>query len=143
TVGASTNRSSVMITRLSTPSFVPIRRTYSNQWAPRFAVSKKIINKFWLYGSIAKGFSPPTVAELLPGTVNINTSLQPEQGTNYEAGIKSYLLNDKLYIELTAFTYRLSNAIVVRKDLVNGDYYINAGATRQKGIESYVTYEFI
>lgn len=142
TTGASINRSSVTITRLSVPNFTPVKRTYSNELAPRIAISKKIIGNVWLYGSIAKGFSPPTVAELLPGTVNINTELQPEEGTNYEAGLKSSWLKERLYLEINSFTYRLSNAIVVRKDLVNGDYYINAGTTRQKGIEVQTSYDF-
>ena len=141
TAGASINKSSVTIRRLSVPSFVPIKRTYENQLAPRVALSKKIIKNLWLYGSVSTGFSPPTVAELLPGTVNINTSLQPEEGTNFETGIKSSWLKDRLYVELTTFWYQLHNAIVVRKDLVNGDYYVNAGSTRQKGIEALATYD--
>ena len=143
TTGASINRSSVTITRLSVPNFTPVKRTYSNQLAPRIALSKKIIGNVWLYASVAKGFSPPTVAELLPGTVNINLALQPEEGNNYEAGFKSSWLKEKLYIEVNAFTYRLSNAIVVRKDAVNGDYYINAGTTRQKGIEVQSSYDIM
>jgi iron complex outermembrane receptor protein len=139
----SSNKSSVTITRLSVPSFVPTKRTYANQWAPRLAVSKKIMKHFWLYASAAKGFSPPTVAELLPGTININTSLQPEEGNNYEAGIKTSQWNDRLYIELTHFSYRLKNAIVVRKDPVNGDDYVNAGSTKQNGTEFQAAYRFL
>ncbi len=142
TTGASINRSSITITRLSTPGFVPVKTTFSNQLAPRIALSKKITSAIWLYASVAKGFSPPTVAELFPGTVAINTSLQPEQGTNYEAGIKSSCLKERLYLEVNAFTYRLSNAIVVRKDASNANYYVNAGATRQRGIEAQTSYNF-
>lgn len=140
TTGASINRSSVTITRLSVPNFVPVKTTFSNEWAPRIALSKKIIGNVWLYGSIAKGFSPPTVAELFPGTVAINTTLQPEQGTNYEMGIKSSWLKEKLYVEINAFSYRLSNAIVLRKDSTNANYYVNAGSTHQRGIEAQASY---
>jgi iron complex outermembrane receptor protein len=142
TAGASINRSAVTITRLSVPNFIPVKKTYSNQWAPRIAVSKKIIANTWLYASIARGFSPPTVAELLPGTVAINTTLEPEEGTNYEAGVKSSWLKDKLYVEINVFSYKLSNAIVVRKDASNANYYVNAGSTRQRGIESQASYTF-
>jgi iron complex outermembrane receptor protein len=140
TTGASINRSSVTITRLSVPNFTPVKRTYSNELTPRLALSKKVIRNVWLYASIAKGFSPPTVAELFPGTVAINTTLQPEEGTNYEAGTKSSWLKDRLYVEVNAFTYKLSNAIVVRKDANNANYYVNAGNTRQKGIEAQASY---
>jgi len=142
TAGASINRSSITITRLSVPNFTPVTRTYSNQLAPRISLSKKVIGNVWLYGSVAKGFSPPTVSELLPGTVAINTTLEPEEGTNYEAGIKSSWLKDKLYVEINAFSYKLSNAIVVRKDISNANYYVNAGTTHQKGIEAQATYTF-
>ena len=142
TTGASINRSAVIITRLSVANFVPVKTTFSNQWAPRIALSKKISGNIWLYGSIAKGFSPPTVAELFPGTVAINTSLQPEEGTNYEAGFKSNWLKEKLYVEVNAFSYRLSHAIVSRKDAGNATYYVNAGTTHQKGIEAQAIYTF-
>ncbi|WP_350340089.1 TonB-dependent receptor domain-containing protein [Paraflavitalea speifideaquila] len=39
--GVSFNKSSITITRLSIPSFVPVKRTYSNEWAPRIALSKR------------------------------------------------------------------------------------------------------
>jgi iron complex outermembrane receptor protein len=140
TAGASINRSSVTIARLSVPNFVPVKTSFSNQWAPRIALSKKIIGNVWLYASIAKGFSPPTVAELFPGTVAINTTLQPEEGTNYEAGVKSSWLKEKLYVEINVFSYKLRNAIVVRKDASNANYYVNAGSTHQRGIEAQASY---
>ncbi len=142
TTGASMNRSAVTITRLSVANFVPVKTSFSNLWAPRVALSKKIISNTWLYGSIAKGFSPPTVAELFPGTVTINTSLKPEEGTSYEAGLKSSWLKEKLYVEVNAFSFKLSNAIVSRKDASNANYYVNAGSTHQRGIEAQALYSF-
>lgn len=141
TTGASINRSSVRITRLSVPSFVPVRVSFNSEWAPRLAVSKRVIKQTWVYASISKGFSPPTTAELLPGTVTINTTLQPEEGTNYEAGIKSSWLNNRLYTELNVFSFKLSNAIVVRKDASNANYYVNAGGAKEKGIEWMTIYQ--
>jgi iron complex outermembrane receptor protein len=106
------------------------------------AISKKLIGNFWLYGSISKGFSPPTVAEVLPSTSIISTSLNAEHGINYEAGFKSSWLRQRLYVEMNAFYYELKNAIVQRRDASNADYYTNAGSTRQKGIESQASYQF-
>ncbi len=143
TGGISLNNSSITITRLSVANFTPITRTYNSQWTPRLAVSKRIIKQVWLYAGMAKGFSPPTSAELLPGTVAINTTLQPEEGMNYEAGVKSSWLKGRLYAELSAFTYRLNNAIVSRKDSTNAVYYVNAGTTSQKGIEMQSYYDLL
>jgi len=141
TAGASFNKSFIGITQLAIPQSPPLDRTFSNEIAPRVALSKKITRDFLGYVSVAKGFSPPTVAEILPSTTVINTTLQAEHGLDYEAGIKTSLLQERLYFEVTAFYYRLQNAIVVRKDSSNADYYVNAGATKQLGIESQASYQ--
>ena len=141
TAGASINKSSITITRLSVPSFVPVKRTYSSEWAPRLAVSKKIVSNLWMYASISKGFSPPTVQEVLPSTSVISTGLEAEHGVNYEAGIKSSWLQQRLYVEVNAFSYQLRNAIVQRKDASNADYFANAGTTKQRGLESQAYYQ--
>jgi iron complex outermembrane receptor protein len=141
TAGISINKSSIKITRISVPLFKPVKRTYDSEWAPRIAVSKKIISNLWAYGSISKGFSPPTVQEVLPSTSVISTGLEAEEGVNYELGIKSSWCHDRVYLEINAFTYKLQNAIVQRKDVNNADFFANAGSTRQKGIESQLSWQ--
>jgi iron complex outermembrane receptor protein len=141
--GLSTNETSIKINRVSVANFKPVKKEYNNELAPRFAISKKLFSNFWLYSSISKGFSPPTVAEVLPSTTVISTNLQAEHGINYETGLKSSWLNQRLYLEVNAFYYRLKNAIVQRKDSSNADYFINAGSTKQRGIESQISYQFV
>lgn len=141
--GASFNQSSITITRLSVPSFVPVKRTYSNEWAPRVALSKKILPQLLVYTSVAKGFSPPTTQEVLPSTSVISTGLNAERGVSYEAGVKSSWLQQRLYIEVNVFDYRLRNAIVQRRDASNADYFVNAGSTKQFGIESQAYYQLL
>ncbi|HEX4849423.1 MAG TPA: TonB-dependent receptor, partial [Puia sp.] len=141
TAGASLNKSFIGITELTVPLSAPQNVTFSNEVAPRLALSKKIIPELLAYASISKGFSPPTVAEVLPSTSVINTSLEAEHGTDYELGLKSTLLKQRLYIEVNAFYFKLQNAIVVRKDTNNADYYVNAGATKQQGLESQASYQ--
>jgi iron complex outermembrane receptor protein len=141
TAGASINKSSITITRLSVPSFVPVKRKYNSEWAPRLAVSKKLVSNLWIYASVSKGFSPPTVQEILPSTSVISTGLEAEHGYNYEAGIKSSWFQQRLYIEVNAFSYQLRNAIVGRKDASNADYFSNAGTTKQRGLESQAYYQ--
>ncbi|HVZ57677.1 MAG TPA: TonB-dependent receptor [Chitinophagaceae bacterium] len=140
TAGVSVNRFFTGITRLSVPGFIPVNRRFDNQWAPRLALSKRITRSIWIYGSLSKGFSPPTVQEILPSTSVISTDLQAEEGLDYEAGLKSSWLNQRLYIEINAFHYQLQHAIVQRKDLSNADYFANAGSTRQDGLESQASY---
>jgi iron complex outermembrane receptor protein len=143
TAGLSINKSSIKIRRLTNPSLPLQKRSYRNEAAPRLAISKKIFADLYLYGSVAKGFSPPTTAEVLPSTSIISTGLNAEHGINYETGIKSSWLDKHLYIEVNAFYYRLKNAIVQRRDASNADYFTNAGATKQKGIESQASYLFL
>ena len=142
TTGISSTQSSISITRINTSSPSAKKRTYRNEAAPRLAVSKRVIKNLWLYGSISRGFSPPTTAEVLPSTGIISTSLNAEHGINYEAGIKSGWLKNRLYGEVNIFYYRLKDAIVLRRDASNADYFTNAGSTKQKGIESQVSYLF-
>ncbi len=141
TAGVSINKSSVEITRLSVPSSTPNKKTYNSEWAPRLAVSKKLFSGLVMYGSVAKGFSSPTVMELLPSTSIINTELEAEHGINYEAGLKGSW--SRLYAEVNAFDFHLKNAIVQRRDSSGADYFINAGSTKQRGLESQVHYQFI
>ncbi|HET9824061.1 MAG TPA: TonB-dependent receptor plug domain-containing protein [Chitinophagaceae bacterium] len=142
TAGASINKTTIKINRVSATNFTPVIRNFNNELAPRVAVSKRILKNLWAYGSISKGFSPPSVAEVLPSTTVISTDMQAEHGVNYETGIKSSWLKQRLYVEINGFYYRLENAIVQRKDASNADYFANAGSTRQRGIESQASYKF-
>ena len=143
TAGASFNQFHVSDQRLSDPSLPLQQRTYSNELAPRLAISKKIISHAWLYASVAKGFSPPAIAEVLPPSRTISTSLNAEKGINYEAGVKTSWLNNRLYVEVNAFYFRLQDAIVQRQQTNAANYYVNAGNTKQKGLESQVTYQLL
>jgi iron complex outermembrane receptor protein len=141
TAGASINRSSMIITRLSGPATNPVTRTFNNEWSPRIALSKKIIGNLWMYASLSKGYSPPSSQDVLPSTSVISTDLEAEEGTNYEAGIKSSWLQQRLYVEVNAFYNKLRNVIVLRKDITNADYFINAGSAKQYGLESQAYYQ--
>jgi len=143
TAGASFNQFHVNDQRLSDPTLGLQQRTYSNELAPRLALSKKVSVNAWLYGSIAKGFSPPAIAEVLPPSRSINTSLNAEKGVNYELGLKSSWFGNRLYIEVNAFYFRLQDAIVQRQETNAANYYINAGNTKQKGLESQLSYQLL
>ena len=93
-----------------------------------------------MYGLISKGYSPPTVAELLPSTTVINTGLQAEEGWNYELGFRGGFFENRLSVDVNAFYFRLHQAITQRRDAGGADYFINAGNTRQLGLESAFRY---
>lgn len=143
TAGASINKTKLEFTRLSTIPSVVQKRNYNNEIAPRIAVLKKVTSSVSIYASASKGFSPPTTAEMLPSSGIISTDLNAEEGINYEAGTRGSLMNNKFYFDVNTFFFRLKNTIVQRKDATGADYFVNAGSTKQNGIETYLSYQLI
>jgi len=137
TAGTSLNETTLRYQRL-VPAPLPVQfRRFDNEAATRLALLKNI-HAVTLYTSIAKGFSPPTTAELLPTGSIINLDLQPEEGINYDIGFRADFHN--LYVDVNAFLFSLNNTIVQRRDAGGGDFFVNAGKTKQKGIETYLSY---
>lgn len=143
TAGLSFNTTAVTFNRLSVvPSFMYATH-FNNEVAPRISLLKKIGNSLSVYGVVSKGFSPPTVAELLPSTSVINTGLQAEKGINYEIGFRSGLLSNRLSIDINSFYFRLQNAITQRRDASGADYFVNTGDTKQQGLEASLSYAIL
>lgn len=136
TLGASLNKSTIEFSRVSNVPPLKQKRSYSNEIAPRFSILKKLTGNFAVYGSVSKGFSPPTLAELLPSTSVINTDLEAEDGTNYEIGARGSFAQDRFFVDVNAFWFSLENTLAQRRDASGADYFENAGSTRQKGIET-------
>ncbi len=140
----SVNKTKIAITRLSKYPVVTQSRTYRNEIAPMFSV-KRIIrlgkSTLAISGSVARGFSPPTTAEVLPSTGVISTELEAEQGWNYESSVVLFLLKNKLKLELTGFYLPMKDALVQRRDISGADFFVNAGEVNQKGLEFHVDYK--
>ena len=141
TAGASFNKSSVQFTRVSAPPPVTQTRNFDNKIAPRISLLKKINRQISVYASAARGFSPPTVSELLKSSGTIGDNLQPAEGIDYEAGLKGNFLQERLYVEINSFFFHLNNTIVQRIDSNNIMYNVNAGSTKQNGLETFVSYQ--
>jgi len=135
TAGVSMNKAKVEFQRLNKYPVLEQSRTYKNEFSPRVAVQRVFKNNTVLFASVAKGFSPPAISELLPSTGVISTYLEAEEGTNFEYGGRISLLKNKLRLEATGFNFKLNNALVTRKDSSNADYFVNAGSARENGIE--------
>ena len=142
TAGASFNKSAVKFNRLSVTPPVTQTRSFENKIAPRLAILKKITPSISLYASAARGFSTPAASELLHSNF-LNYDLQPEDGIDYEIGARGNLLREKLYFDINAFFFHLKNTIVQRIDTNAVFYYVNAGSTKQNGIETYIAYQII
>ncbi len=143
TTGISINSQHISITRLSTVPVTEQTRKYKNVPAPRIAVLKQVAKNFSVYTSISKGFSPPTTAEILPSSGIISTDLNAEKGISYEAGFRGTLNDGRIYFDVNTFRFGLNNTIVQRRDQNGADYFVNAGSTKQKGIESFLSWQIL
>jgi len=141
TGGASFNKSSVRFTRISMRPAMTQKMDFENKVAPRIALLKKITPEISLYASAARGFSTPTVAELLKSSGILGNNLQPEDGIDYEIGTKGTLLHGKLFFDINTFFFHLKNTIVQRIDTAGVSYSINAGRTDQHGLEAFLSYQ--
>jgi len=137
TVGGSANFLKYNINRIAGTPFGEQQRNFDPVFSPRVALLKKFSEQFSAYASVSKGFSAPSLAEVLPSSGVYNNSLSPEQGINYEVGIRGRLL--KMFsFDITAYDFELSDAIVSQN---NGDYFINTGNTSQKGLETFLSWQ--
>jgi iron complex outermembrane receptor protein len=112
------------------------KKKFDMQEMLRAAFSYKLSPNSVLRLSVSQGFSSPTIAEVRPSDKVINTSLQAETGENIETGFRVKDNRQIIEFDICAFYYRLRNAIVRRLDTSGNEYFINAGGTRQPGLES-------
>lgn len=141
TAGASLNGSGLRFRRAYPTPAPEQSRTLNNELTPRLALARKF-SAITVYSSVSKGFSPPTSAELLPSGSAINLSLEAEQGVNYDLGARGTIATN-FTVDFNTFYFRLKNTIVQRRDAGGGDYFINAGKTAQKGLETSLNYSLL
>ena len=133
--GISLNKTKVNFSRLNRYPVLQQGRNYRNEIAPRISLKKVIAENSYLKATVSRGFSPPTIAELLPSTGVISTELEAEYGWNYELTAGYDIFHRKLRLEATGFYFKLNNALVQRRDISGADYFVNAGDIKQKGVE--------
>jgi iron complex outermembrane receptor protein len=142
--GVSINRFGYRLERIvGSPGKGPIEMDFRPQAAPRLAIGYTPSKDLALHFSVSRGFSPPTVAEARPSAGGFATGLQAEKGWSVETGLKSSLFRGRLQLDVTAFVFNLRDAIVRRTDNAGAEYFLNAGGTVQKGIETAAQYQVI
>ena len=136
TAGASFNKNKLRFARLSEYPVNEQVFNYDNEFAPRLAVMHRFTDDLSLVGAVSKGFSPPTIAELLPST-GVITPLNAEHGWNYELTFRKNIRAINADFEINSYLFKLNDALVQRRDEAGADYFVNAGKIDQKGIETY------
>jgi len=111
------------------------QRKFPLIFSPRIGINYSPNETVALYGSAGHGYSLPSPEEtLLPGG-DVNPNLEPEQGMQYETGIRLNLFNHKAWLDGTLYWIELNNLLVTKRiteDIFTG---INAGKSRHQGVE--------
>ena len=117
-------------------TFALTSRKFNPQLMPKLALSYKITDNFIARASLSRGFSPPTIDEIRSSDNIVNTRLQPENGWNYETGIRMRQRNNRFWLDALVFNYHLKDAIVRRLNPDDTEYFVNVGGTKQFGFEA-------
>lgn len=103
-------------------------------WAPKLAFAYNIFPSHVLFASINKGFSSPSLAEIRPSNMQVNSSLGAEYAWNHEIGWR-FQPSTGLNASVNYYYQNLKNSIVRRLDAFEQEYFINAGTINQTGLE--------
>jgi iron complex outermembrane receptor protein len=141
TAGLSRNEVAYGFTRFSVQPVVPQPRGFQPVWLPRVALLKKLGEYVSVFASVSTGYSAPTIQEVRPSEGTFNPTLEPEKGTNLEAAIRGQL--SRFQFDVAVYQFRLKQTIVRRSVESGAEYFINAGATNQKGLEAQIGYNLV
>lgn len=141
--GASINQQSLHFKRLTDANTDYINTYNPKMVAPRVAVLYKWNHTVSLYALAAKGFSPPSLAEVHPQDRIFHSELQPEYGWNIETGVKGNLFKNRLQFDLALYDFELKDAIVIRNNAQGSQYFVNAGSIAEKGVELWMKFRVL
>jgi iron complex outermembrane receptor protein len=107
---------------------------FDPEWMPRLAFSYLFNQEISWRASVARGYSPATTAEVRSSDNIINTDLQAETGWNFETGLR--LQNRFIQADVSAFRYKMKDAIVRQLRENGAEFFNNAGGVDQLGLEA-------
>jgi iron complex outermembrane receptor protein len=111
------------------------RHTFPLILSPRMGINYTPLDFLTVYASAGHGFSLPSPEETLLPEGEVNTDIKPEQGFQFEAGTRIFLLNGKLEADGAFYWIELNDLLVTKRvteDIFTGT---NAGRTRHRGFE--------
>ncbi len=111
--------------------------------SPTIGLSHQLFKNINLYANTSHGFSPISLEETLLPDGQINTSLKPETGWNFEIGTRTTFLQDRLQCNLALYRLSIKNLLVSRRLAEDQFIGINAGKTQHDGVEIDVIYQWI
>ena len=124
-----------------------------SEWLPKFAIDYRFTQDFMGYASISKGYTAGSFNELDPSVLGI--PYDAEYSWNYEAGLKSGWLDNRLILNLAAFyidwkdkqvfihTGALSNIFKNAAEATSMGFEIEALARPVRGLEIIAGFGYI
>jgi len=104
-------------------------------FSPRLGLVYQPSDNHALYASYSRSFLQNV------GTAFDNTLFRPERGNQYEVGIKSDWLDNRLSTTLTL--YQITRTNVLTEDPVNPNFSVQTGEQRSRGVELTATGEIL
>ncbi len=126
----------ILPNRVQTRGFGPV-------WLPRVSLLKRFGNYVSGFASISTGYSSPTSQEVLSTNGLFNPNIEPERGTNIEAGVRGSLGNNRLTFDVVAYRFQLRQTIVQRTADNGTVLFTNAGQTDQRGLEAQLSWQVL
>ncbi|MCK4820628.1 TonB-dependent receptor, partial [bacterium] len=106
-------------------------------FSPKLGATYDFTSRINTYFSYSQGFVVPTTSQLFTAGDASNPNLEAEEAENYEIGMRSSFLDNKLGLDLAIYTMDVTNKIVSSgTSSWSSDPYINAGETSQDGLEA-------
>ena len=104
-----------------------ISETEADAFSPRIGIVYQPIESISLYASYSRSFTP------VSGTDIDGETFDPERGTGYEIGVKTEIIQDRLFSTLAFYDTTLTN--VTTADPENDLFEIQTGEQHSRGIE--------
>ena len=120
-----------------------VLKEFDLQFVPRIGISKELSETLVAHGSVSYGFSAPTLEEIRTNDASLNLDLNPEEGINYEIGLRGFdSYKQRLFFDISVFYFDLNEAIVQLESPRGTTLFANSGSTNQWGLEADMSYAF-
>ncbi|MBK9388653.1 MAG: TonB-dependent receptor [Bacteroidetes bacterium] len=110
-------------------------RNFPTMISPRLGINYAPGDVFSIYASAGHGFSLPSPEETLLPEGDVNPGIKPEQGWQYETGVRFVHPGSRFTFDASLYRIDLTDLLVTKRvteDVFTG---INAGRTRHQGFE--------
>ena len=116
---------------------------YKPVWSPRLGLNYAIFRDVHVFVSAGHGFSAPSLEEAQLPDGSFNAQIKPEEGWNYETGIRFGDAKKRLSGDISFYRMKMKNILVTERDPEDRFYGKNAGKTKHTGVELGLLYKLV